>query len=450
MKGMYGFVIGASHSGSGKSTVVLGLLAALKRRQYKVQPFKAGPDFIDPGLHRAVTGTVSYNLDRWMCGDEYVKGLFQNKTSRADVAVVEGVMGLFDGATASTAEIAKLLRLPVVLVLDVKAMAETAAAVIKGILSYDRSLKIAGVILNRVGSQRHLTMVSEAIQNHCKLPVFGYLPAEEKISIPERHLGLYTAEEEILNDALINRLADLVETFIDIETLMDRCSIETYSTEIECISNFSPVQGDSIAKLAIAKDRAFCFYYEDNIEMLKAAGIECLFFSPLHDRKLPEGIDGLYLGGGYPELYAEQLSANEQMRRTIKEFIDDGGVVYAECGGFMYLMEGIFNPEGKFYPMVGVYPMKARMRTRRFSLGYREVILKENTLLGNKEDVLRGHEFHYSEIAEISSGISDVYIPEGGFIIKNCLGSYIHMHFGSNGNIIKTFTAKLKEGGDRK
>jgi cobyrinic acid a,c-diamide synthase len=443
MKGMYGFVVGASHSSSGKSTVVLGLLAALKRRQYKVQPFKAGPDFIDPGLHRAVTGTVSYNLDRWMCGDAYVKGLFQNKASRADVTLVEGVMGLFDGANASTAEIAKLLGLPVVLVMDVKTMAETAAAVIRGMLSYDRKLKIAGVILNRVGSQRHLRMVKDAIQKHCKLPVFGYLPVDEKIGIPERHLGLYTAEEGILDEALLKRLVDLVETFIDIESILNRCFIEISSEETG--STFiSSSTNRPAAKLAIAKDRAFCFYYEDNIEMLKAAGIECLFFSPLQDRKLPEGIDGLYLGGGYPELYAGQLSANEQMRRSIKEFVDNGGVVYAECGGFMYLMEGIFDSEGNFYPMVGVYPMKARMRTHRFSLGYREIILKENTLLGNKEDILRGHEFHYSEIAEISSSVSDVYIPEGGFIIKNCLGSYIHIHFGSNGNIIKTLTAKLK------
>ncbi len=441
---MKGFVVGAPCTGAGKTTVVLGLIAALRQNGVRVQPFKVGPDFIDPGLHRIVSGRTSYNLDIWMSGTGYVKELFYRKTLDVDVAIVEGVMGVYDGGESSTASLCKLLGLPLVLVIDAHNMAESAAAVVKGIMELE-NLEVIGVVLNRVSSKRHHEILKDSIERYTGVPVIGYLHPEPEIRLPERHLGLYTASE--IDASVLKGLARRVGASINISVLLERTPLKNLTGPTPS----TPVN-PKVTRLAVARDRAFSFYYEDTFEQLSERGVECIPFSPLADSSLPDKTAGVYLGGGYPELYLSELSENRQMKRAIRDFVERGGVVYAECGGFMYLMQGIYDIKGKFFPLAGVFPVKARMRNDGFSIGYREIRLKKNTILGNKGDRLRGHEFHYSEIVEMAPEIEDVYTSnkrlskpsQGGFLVKNCLGSYIHLHLASNQDALDLFVNALK------
>ncbi|MBF0564838.1 MAG: cobyrinate a,c-diamide synthase [Nitrospirae bacterium] len=437
------FTVSAIQSGAGKTTVSLALMASLKRLGFDVQPFKAGPDFIDPGLHRAITGKTSWNLDRWMCSDDYVRQTFITHASASDVAVVEGVMGLFDGGETSTAALAKLVGLPIVLVLDVRGMAESAAAVVAGILSMDNGLTLAGVILNRVGSPKHLQRVRAAIDLYTGVEVIGAIPTEAKIHVQERHLGLFTAEDGPVNEEFTGSAATLARENINLHRLLSLTTVPSdsvyrkddspYLLNRYChISGVSRGVSHTGGTLAVARDKAFCFYYEDNFELLVHYGVKIVFFSPLDDEALPGGIDGLYLGGGYPELYAVRLSGNISMRESIRRFVSSGRVVYAECGGFMYLTNGINDFDGHYYPMVGTFPVSATMKRGRVHLGYREVTLAQDTIIGKKGDRLRGHEFHYSVIDEMPSVVKRVYTPEenaGGYQLGNCLASYVHLHF---------------------
>lgn len=436
------FMVSAIQSGAGKTTVSLALMASLKRLGFDVQPFKAGPDFIDPGLHRAITGKTSWNLDRWMCTDDYVRQTFTTHGPASDVAIVEGVMGLFDGGETSTAALAKLVGLPVVLVLDVRGMAESAAAVVAGILSIDYGLTLAGVILNRVGSPKHLQRVRAAIGFHTGVEVIGAIPSEATIHVQERHLGLFTAEDGPVTEEFACCAATLAMENIDLHRLLSLTEVPPAPQPPACRQECGPdrlnryCQNSGVSRtggtLAVARDKAFCFYYEDNFELLVHAGVRIVFFSPLDDEALPGGIDGLYLGGGYPELYAVRLSGNISMRESIRRFISYGGVVYAECGGFMYLTGGINDFDGSFYPMVGTFPVNASMKRGRAHLGYREVTLIEDSIIGKKGDRFRGHEFHYSVIDEMPSVVTRVYGSEEnaqGYQLGNCLASYVHLHF---------------------
>ncbi len=421
------FVIAAISSGSGKTTITLGLIGTLKSLGYRVQPFKVGPDFIDTGLHSLVAERSSRNLDPWMCGNDYVKGLFARCIRGADIAVIEGVMGVLDGGKSSTASVAEILNVPVVLVVDVKSSAESAALPVRGLMEIHKGIRIAGVILNRVGSKRHLELVESTIIKYCGIPVLGYLMRDEEVKIPERHLGLYTAEDGWLTNRFIDGLSEKIKKHIDIEKLIKLTEIETKTESSEETS----MEKEKKCRIAIARDRAFCFYYEDNLEMLEDEGAELVFFSPLNDKKVPEA-DALYIGGGYPELYAEALKENHSMRLSIKEFAEKGLPVYAECGGFMYLTEGIEMDNGAFFPMSGVYPLKTRFRKGRVNLGYREIKMKQDSILGKKGSVIRGHEFHYSEIMEHNKQIQNIYTGGEGFLVNNALASYIHLHFASN------------------
>ncbi len=360
---MQGIVIAGTHSGSGKTTITLGMLAALRKKGYKVQPFKTGPDFIDPGLHKLVTGRTSRNLDLWMCGSDYVKECFYKHTADADIAVVEGVMGMYDGSL-STADLAAVLDLPVILIVDAYGMAESAGAVVKGFLEFrGNKSKIAGVIFNRVASERHYMRVKDSVQD---IPVLGYLPRSVEFNIPDRHLGLVVAEENPIAREEIDKLADAIIAHVDIEAMLKSTERRTQSAGKKSETVVSDI------KIGVAYDKAFCFYYEDNLDMLREAGAEIVYFSPLSDSVMPDNVDALYLGGGYPELHAEKLSANTSMVDSIKQYSDNGMPVYAECGGFMYLTEGIFDFEDKFHPMAGVFPFKTKMRKGRSRLGYRE------------------------------------------------------------------------------
>jgi cobyrinic acid a,c-diamide synthase len=393
-------VIAAPASGSGKSTVAMGLMAALSR-DHIVQGFKVGPDYIDPGYHTAATGRVSRNLDTWMVPPSRVKATFARAVSDADLAIIEGVMGLFDGYEAksesgSTAEVAKLLRVPVILVLDVGKMARSAAAMALGYRNFDPQLDVAGIICNNVGSEHHALWVTEAIEA-IGLPALGCIPWSEGLKIPERHLGLQTAIERSAElKKFLERASRLIARHIDLKRLW---TIARQAPALEVNDLSSVPEAPSRVRLAVAHDAAFCFYYEDNFDLLRAAGAEIIFFSPLRDATLPTGISGLYLGGGYPELYAAQLAANGTMRSAIRAAIETGLPTYAECGGLMYLTQSITDLAGKTYPMAGVLPGRSHMR-KQLVMGYRIVTAQRDSLLLRRGEQVRGHEFHYSDWVE--------------------------------------------------
>lgn len=453
---MHAFVIAGTHSGCGKTTVCLGLLAALGKKGLSVQPFKAGPDFIDSGLHRIATGRTSRNLDLWMCGEAYVRDCFSRHTSGADAAVVEGVMGLYDG-DLSTAVLASVLGLPVVLVVDAFGMAESAAALVKGFKKWTpeggrASAALAGVIFNRVGSAHHFERLRRAVT---EVPVLGYLPRDLHFEIPHRHLGLVVAEELPLAPADLDRLAETVLRCVDVDALLALADTPGPAPGPAGEGPERKAGSPARARIAVASDRAFCFYYQDNLDALKAAGAEIVFFSPLADVCIPPGIDAIYLGGGYPELHAAGLSGNRAMRQSIREWAKAGGLVYAECGGLMYLSRSIRDFEGRLFEMAGVFPFETEMVRGRAHLGYREVLLKADCLLGAAGERVRGHEFHDSEISGGHGAVDRVYgvkngeggdLAAEGYQCGNVLGSYIHTHFGSNRSTAAHFVGIVGKG----
>jgi cobyrinic acid a,c-diamide synthase len=423
-------------------------MAALRRRGLAVQGFKVGPDFIDPGHHRAVTDREAHNLDGWMMPRETNRALFLRALRGADAAVVEGVMGLFDGVsggdeTGSTARMAKDLDLPVLLVVDARSMARSAAAVALGFARFDPDLDLAGVLFNRVGSEGHARMLVEAMEAAPDLSVLGCLPREEGLEIPSRHLGLVTAEDHLLDGERTDRLARWVEGNLNLDRILEeapRCGASPPTARSHT---------EETVRIGLARDEAFCFYYAENLRLLEAEGAELVPFSPLRDRDLPEDVCGLYLGGGYPELHCEALSANRGMKRAIRSFAGDGGTVYAECGGFMYLMHTIQDLEGRTHRMAGLFPFESVMEPRLRSLGYREVTTKAASPLGPAGTRVRGHEFHYSRMkdweeepdhiyAVTARGSRDETIREG-FLTQGVLGSYIHLHWGSNPAAARAF-----------
>lgn len=438
------FLIAGTHSGCGKTTISLGLMAALRHMGYGVQPFKCGPDFIDPTLHTVVCGEMSRNLDLRMCGPDFVHQVFVGH--QGEVRVIEGVMGLFDGGEASSASLAKELDIPVVLVVDVRSAAESVAAVVKGFSELDPEVRLAGVIFNRIGSPRHLELVQGAVAKYCSVPIFGYLPRDVQFAIPERHLGLHMGEDALSSET-INHLAETILHYVDVGGVL---ALSTDGPEVATIVD-QPLQQCSSPgvpkRLAVARDKAFCFYYQDNLDLLEKAGLELVFFSPLHDQVLPADISGIYLGGGYPELFGADLAANSKMRTALKNWSEQGGILYGECGGFMYLTEGIVDHDGDYHQMVGAFPVQARMAKRLRSLGYREATLMGDSLWGGRGDVLRGHEFHYSEIDEMPAEINRVYeLQDGraeGFQLRNTLGGYLHLHFGGTPGAVKWFVGKI-------
>ncbi|PLX83742.1 MAG: cobyrinic acid a,c-diamide synthase [Desulfuromonas sp.] len=448
---MDSIVVAAPASGQGKTTVTLALMAALRRRGLAVAPFKVGPDFIDPGHHGRVCGRPSRNLDGWMCGEERVRQTHVRGCAGADLAVIEGVMGLFDGASGdsdegSTAEIARWLGAPVLLVVDARSQARSAAALVQGFSTFDPRLEFAGVVFNRVGSPRHEELLREAMASSPGLPpVLGCLPRDEGLALPERHLGLVTAGDHPLDDAFLGRLADWIEDHVDIEKFLARP--QSPCPEVRVAEG--RVRGNpGEVRIAVARDEAFCFYYPENLELLEAAGAQLAFFSPLRDEFLPADIGGLYLGGGYPELHAERIAANRGLLRQIRDAAEGGLPVYAECGGFMLLAEEIDG-----HPMAGVFPARARMLKRRRALGYREVTLTADAPLGPAGTAARGHEFHYSEL-EMPEAVERAYrmsrrggedLGPEGYHLRNVLGSYVHLHFGSNPQVAANFVAFCRD-----
>ena len=447
-------IVAGTHSGCGKTTVTLGVMAALCKRGVNAQPFKCGPDFIDPTLHRLVTGKVSRNLDVRMCGAEYVQQLFAGQAPENGISIIEGVMGLFDGGNGSAAHLATLLHIPVILVVDVRSAAESVAAVIKGFETLDPHVRVIGVILNRVGSERHQQMIAAAVKKYCRAEIIGAIPRDATITLPSRHLGLHMGAEVLLNQ---QRLIELMEQNLNLDRLQelaregtagDNQNVEP-ETSIGELARHQDLEPVNSVRLGVAWDEAFCFYYQDNLEMLKEAGAEIVLFSPLHETTLPENLDGLYLGGGYPELHAAALSGNGSMRAAIRAFSTSGKPVYGECGGFMYLTSAITDTEGREYEMVGVYPVAARMQKRLRRLGYRRVEMQTDTVLGRKGAFCYGHEFHYSEIDEMPKGVARGYILDDGrvegYLVENTLAGYVHLHWGRTPEAARHFAEMMKQ-----
>jgi cobyrinic acid a,c-diamide synthase len=424
-------VIAGTHSGVGKTTIVTALIAALVRRGVRVQPFKIGPDFIDPGFHEAASGRVSRNLDGWMLSQETNLEIFSRASVGADIAIIEGVMGLFDGSGASgadgsTAAMATCLQAPVLLVVDASAMAQSAAALVLGFEEFDAHLNFAGVLFNRVGSERHADLLRQAVQARCSSTPMGFLPRNQKISLPSRHLGLVMAREALSQECL-EEMARWIEHNVDLDALMKlagKCS-PSLAGPAPDVRRYSA----SGARIGLARDSAFCFYYQDNLDLLSDCGAELVEFSPIHDRELPPSINGLYLGGGYPEIHAAQLSENQSMLEAIRRFAEAGAPVYAECGGFMYLTKAIVDSDGHEYPMAGLFPTRARMQTQRAALGYIEPRPTEDQLWLLAGDRPRGHEFRYSVIDPMPAISRTYHSPAEGYRIHSVLGSYVHLHF---------------------
>jgi len=417
-------------------------MALLKRLGYRVAPFKVGPDFIDPGHHQHITGRWSRNLDGWMLSRAYNHRTFQKHCTDADFAVVEGVMGLYDGyngksEAGSTAQMAKWLGLPVLLVVNARSMARSAAALIQGFENFDRDLTFAGVVFNNVGSQRHLAYLTEALADHVRMPCWGGLARHDALAIPERHLGLVTSQDHPLGEDYLNGLIQALQDGVDVEGLLGALPMLSAPDSQMQAGDKAPSRS---VRIGVAMDRAFCFYYPDNLELLRGAGAELVFFSPMNDTRLPEKINGLYFGGGYPELFAHRLADNQRLCCQIRAKSREGMPIYGECGGFMYLCRSICDQNGKNHPVTGCFPFETRMSTALKSLGYREITLSQNTIIGKQGQTIRGHEFHYSALGQRPRNIQTVYrvtsrkgmgTDSEGYQSERTLGSYTHLHFGS-------------------
>ncbi len=433
-------LIAGSNSGCGKTTVTLGLMAAFRQMKLAVQGFKAGPDYIDPSLHRIVTGQPSINLDTWMMPEDFFHHSFASHAGNTDISVIEGVMGLYDGKTAdsdegSTAMLAEKLGVPVILVINAKSMARTAAAIVKGLVDFNPRLNIIGVVLNNVGSDNHLELLKKSIKTYCGLPVLGSLKKNSHFNIPSRHLGLFMGDEGALSAETVSLLADTIQTNFDLDKIL---SLSEFTAKDTALAEIDPIVkgAQRPRRLGIAKDRAFCFYYQDNLTILKKLGYELVEFSPISDAKLPDNVDAFYFGGGYPELHCEALSNNKSMLQSIQQKSREGAMIYAECGGLMYLGQSIFTTDGKEYPMTGCLNYRTRMQTKLQALGYVEVAPLEDFFVLKQNKKMRGHVFHYSDIIFDADPPVSFYSGNParnaiGYKARNTFASFVHLHFGN-------------------
>ncbi|CCI71507.1 cobyrinic acid a,c-diamide synthase [Paenibacillus polymyxa M1] len=446
-------VVAGTGSGAGKTTVTLGLMKAFADSGLRVQGFKCGPDYIDPTYHTAATGTPSRNLDSWMTSPDTVRETFIRASEGADLCVIEGVMGLYDGKDplsniGSTAEIAILTDSPVLLVVDVRSMARSAAAIVLGFQRLEPKLRIVGVIVNRCGSQGHYGIVKKAIEQECGIPVLGWLKRDEGLDIPERHLGLVPAVERGELEPLFQRAAELIRAGTDLDALRaladsapplrlpehplfppDRLPTAGHEAE----TGERPV-------IAVARDAAFNFYYPENMDLLRYAGAEIVYFSPLAGERVPEHANGLYLGGGFPEEFAADIAANTGFLQDIRNAVSQDMPVFAECGGYMVLARTLTDRAGHAHHMAGVIPSDVRMQEKRAALGYREATALQDCLLLEAGETIRGHEFHYSVMSydESAAPYPFAYQTKGmrglqseGYAKGNLLAAYTHIHLAS-------------------
>ncbi|MFI1288341.1 cobyrinate a,c-diamide synthase [Streptomyces sp. NPDC020792] len=449
-------VVAAPSSGSGKTTVATGLMAALTRQGLSVSPHKVGPDYIDPGYHALATGRAGRNLDAYLCGPELIGPLFLHGARGCDVAVVEGVMGLYDGAAgegelASTAQVAKLLRAPVVLVVDASSQSRSVAALVHGFVTWDPEVRIGGVILNKVASDRHEALLREALDS-VGVPVLGALRRVEQVDTPSRHLGLVPVAER--RAAAVDAVAAMAAQVSDGCDLKALVALAHSAGPLSCAAwdaaeallSSGGESSPERPRVAVAGGSAFTFSYAEHAELLTAAGAEVVPFDPLRDERLPEGTRGLVVGGGFPEVYAAELSANEPLRGAVAEFALGGAPVAAECAGLLYLCREL---DGR--PMCGVLDASARM-TGRLTLGYRDAVAVSDSVLAGAGERMRGHEFHRT-VVEPGSGTGaaapawGVRVPERrveGFVQQKVHASYLHTHWAAAPGVARRFVERCR------
>ncbi len=453
-------VIAGAASGAGKTTVAAGVMGACRRRGLTVAPFKVGPDYIDPGFHFHSAGAPSRNLDTWLTSPEEVKNIYGRGAAGADVSVVEGVMGLFDGRAGagsggSTAEISSLTGGAVVLVVDCARQARSLAPLLAGFAGFDASVPLAGCILNNAGSAAHARALEEAAAE-AGVPVLGILPRRPEIGLPSRHLGLVPAGEGAHFQEKIELVIDHVQENVDVDgllALVGAAAAGRPAGKSPQANDMAPASAGGRVRLAVARDEAFFFYYVDGLETLAAAGAEIVRFSPLADDELP-ACDGLYLGGGFPEMFAARLEANRSMRESVAAAIAAGLPTYAECGGLVYLCRHL-EVEGRIYRMAAALPLEARMTGRRQALGYVETAARRANILMPAGATARGHEFHWSAVEwepqdyayDCRSGRPGSARPEG-FCSGSMLASYVHLHFGGNRAAAAAFVSAAAGAGE--
>lgn len=435
-----GIMIAGISSGSGKTTLTIGLMRALADRGFDIAAFKAGPDYIDPMFHKKAIRGASYNLPAWMIEREALEHLYAKRSSGKSIAIVEGVMGYYDGhhqssIVGSSAHLAEMLDLDVILVMDGSSMALTAAAIVEGLVSFHKPSKIKGIVFNCIRSAHHYDILKSAVETRTGIKCYGFLKPDESVSLESRHLGLVQADEDagvetkIVNMAkLVTETVDLDELVYDFKRSVDLPSIPLYDGKVSALAKH--VQDLGGICVGVAKDAAFSFYYEENLQLFNDVGIRVKTFSPLFDANLPEGIDALYLGGGYPEIFAASLEANKSMRHAIREAGEAGMPIYAECGGLMYLTQGIVNDRGKRDDMVGLFSGRAIMTDRLQRFGHVETELPNGLRI-------KGHEFHHSLVVDDDADLIFTVCRKGqswkcGHLKGNVLGTYVHTHFYSN------------------
>ncbi|NWG08935.1 MAG: hydrogenobyrinic acid a,c-diamide synthase (glutamine-hydrolyzing) [Nitrososphaerales archaeon] len=444
-------VIAGPYSGVGKTTISVGIMGALKRRGLKVQAFKVGPDYIDPSHHSIILNRPSRNLDAWMVSSEGIIEIFERAVRNVDIAVIEGVMGLFDGfdesdGNGSTAHIAKLLRSPVLLVINAHGMTKSAAPLALGYRLYDPDLRVSGFILNKVAGEKHKNSCKRAIQSATGLPVLGALPFNRDIEMQERHLGLIPQREKAHPEPFLEKLIETIEENIDIDKILYIAkSAEKLPRSRHTV--YPEHEHEKNVAIGVAFDESFNFYYQDNLDMLRAYGADIKFFSTIRDNSIPQGVSGLYIGGGLPEMLPEELGANISMLKSVKKVAEDEMPIYAECGGLMYLTDYITDFKNRSYRMVGLLNARSVM-TKNLTLNYTLADVVEDNPLSRKGDVLRGHEFHYSKILDVPIDARFSYRMKVGrgidgkrdaWLEHKALASYMHMHFAYQRRFVKNF-----------
>lgn len=450
-------VLAGTHSGAGKTTIATGIMAVLHQDGFPVQGYKVGPDYIDPTYHTLAAGRPSRNLDRWLLSS-HLREVFA-RSAQDSWAVIEGVMGLFDGMSGtpgygSTADIARELKAPVILIVDGSSMARSAAALVYGYQNFEKGLHLAGVIFNRIKSKMQEQILRSAIKE-LDLPVLGCLPLEANLRLPERHLGLVPVGEHKPREEYIGDLALSIRQYLDLgllKEIMQRAPVFQPASE-DKDWNLEQLKADvnleqatkleSRFRLGYAWDEAFLFYYRDALELMQRRGFTLIPFSPLHDRFLPPELDGLMFGGGFPELFLGQLSQNHSMLESIRGFHASGKPIYAECGGYMYLGQSIADFNGNSYPVAGIIPMHSEMTSRLQGIGYHRGEFLKNSFLGKTGTSVQGHEFHYSKVTfecepkpayRLVKGVSECL---EGYACRNVFASYLHLNFAGQPELIE-------------